>query len=67
MPFLAVQWSARASTNTSVVKLKRGARLETEELIALCKEKLGSVMAPKWVEICRGPRCQSARFVRNAT
>jgi len=34
----------------AVIELKSGQQVEPEELIALCKEKLGSVKAPKSVE-----------------
>jgi acyl-CoA synthetase (AMP-forming)/AMP-acid ligase II len=34
----------------AVVELKRGATAEAEEIIALCKSRLGSVKAPKSVE-----------------
>jgi acyl-CoA synthetase (AMP-forming)/AMP-acid ligase II len=34
----------------AVVELNPGRQVTAEELIALCKEKLGSVMAPKTVE-----------------
>ena len=34
-----------------VIQLKAGAEVSEEELIALCKEKLGSVKAPKSIDI----------------
>jgi acyl-CoA synthetase (AMP-forming)/AMP-acid ligase II len=36
---------------TAVVEVKPGAALDPDELIALCKERLGSVKAPKRVEV----------------
>jgi acyl-CoA synthetase (AMP-forming)/AMP-acid ligase II len=36
---------------TAVVQLKAGATLDPDELIARCKQALGSVKAPKRVEI----------------
>ena len=35
---------------TAVVELKPGAKVDAEELVALCKERVGSVKAPKRVE-----------------
>lgn len=44
---------------TAVVELKPGASLDTAELIALCKKRLGSVKAPKsvhiWATLPRSP------------
>ena len=34
----------------AVVELSKGGQVSSEELIALCKEKLGSVKAPKTVD-----------------
>jgi len=36
----------------AVIELKEGERVEPEELIALCKDKLGKVKAPKSVDFC---------------
>ena len=36
---------------TAVVELKPGANVVADELIALCKEQLGSIKAPKSIEI----------------
>ena len=46
----------------AVVELKPGATASADELIALCKEKLGSVKAPKTVDFAR--RCRAARSAR---
>jgi acyl-CoA synthetase (AMP-forming)/AMP-acid ligase II len=35
----------------AVVELNPGAEVDAEELIALCKQKLGSVKAPKSIDI----------------
>ena len=43
----------------AVIELKPGAEVSEDEIIALCKEKLGSVKAPKsvdfWPELPRSP------------
>jgi acyl-CoA synthetase (AMP-forming)/AMP-acid ligase II len=49
----------------AVVELKRGASVDAEELIALCKAKLGSVMAPKSVDfIAELPRSAAGKVLK---
>jgi acyl-CoA synthetase (AMP-forming)/AMP-acid ligase II len=49
----------------AVVELKPGKSVTPEELIALCKEKLGSVKAPKTVDITSAlPRSTNGKVLK---
>ncbi|MBU3914076.1 AMP-binding protein [bacterium] len=49
----------------AVVELKPGQTVEPEEIIKLCKEKLGSVKAPKTVDIIKElPRSQNGKVLK---
>jgi acyl-CoA synthetase (AMP-forming)/AMP-acid ligase II len=52
---------------TAVVELNPGARVHAEELIALCKERLGSIRAPKRVEFVDSlPRSANGKVLKRA-
>jgi acyl-CoA synthetase (AMP-forming)/AMP-acid ligase II len=51
---------------TAVVELKAGAELDTDELIALCKQRLGSVKAPKEIVIRSLPRSPVGKVLKRA-
>jgi acyl-CoA synthetase (AMP-forming)/AMP-acid ligase II len=52
---------------TAVVELNHGAQVEGDELIALCKERLGSVHAPKRVEFVDSlPRSATGKVLKRA-
>ena len=48
----------------AVVELKPGQTVTSEELIALCKEKLGSVSAPKSVDFAAIPRSANGKILK---
>jgi acyl-CoA synthetase (AMP-forming)/AMP-acid ligase II len=49
---------------TAVVELKQGRDLDAEELIALCKRRLGSVQAPKAVHFRELPRSSNGKVLK---
>jgi len=50
---------------TAVVELKRGQAVTADEIIALCKQRLGSVKAPKAVEFWeRLPRSANGKVLK---
>ncbi len=49
---------------TAVVELKDGESVEVEELIALCKEELGSIKAPKAVLFDQLPRSTAGKVLK---
>ncbi|HET6449593.1 MAG TPA: AMP-binding protein [Conexibacter sp.] len=51
---------------TAVVELKAGAEAEADEIIALCKERLGSVKAPKDVIFRELPRSPVGKVLKRA-
>jgi acyl-CoA synthetase (AMP-forming)/AMP-acid ligase II len=56
------QWG---ETVKAVVELKQGTQVSEEELIALCKEKLGSVKAPKSVDFVKSlPRSPVGKVLK---
>ncbi|MFC7049441.1 AMP-binding protein [Emcibacter nanhaiensis] len=56
------EWGERVH---AVIELNPGAKLEAEELITLCKEKLGSVKAPKSVEFMNSlPRSAAGKVLK---
>lgn len=55
------KWGERV---TAVVELKAGAQAGAEEVIALCRERLGSVKAPKQVVFRRLPRSEAGKVLK---
>lgn len=55
------RWGERV---TAVVELKAGAQGDTEEIIALCRERLGSVKAPKQVVFRQLPRSEAGKVLK---
>lgn len=52
---------------TAVVELNPGAEVDADELIALCKEKVGRVRAPKRVEFVESlPRSGNGKVLKRA-